>query len=110
MDLKYRNSYKSVPELERPPIAQLVEEGGIKWLSMRSERNGFSFLAEEVRIEGYSQYQVAKKGCRTAIRYSTLDFTGLLTVEDISLFQQALCEGIGPAKAFGCGLLLLRRL
>jgi CRISPR system Cascade subunit CasE len=77
---------------------------------MRSERNGFSFLAEEVRIEGYSQYQVAKKGCRTAIRYSTLDFTGLLTVEDISLFQQALCEGIGPAKAFGCGLLLLRRL
>lgn len=110
MDLKYRNNYRKIPESERPSMTQLIEEGGRKWLSTRAERNGFCFLDEEVRIEGYQQYQAAKRGRNTPIQYSTLDFAGLLTVEDTSLFQFALSNGIGPAKAFGCGLLMLRRL
>ncbi|MEA2080768.1 MAG: type I-E CRISPR-associated protein Cas6/Cse3/CasE [Pseudomonadota bacterium] len=42
------------------------------------------------------------------INFSTLDYSGLLTVTDPELFKAALFQGIGPAKAFGCGLLLVR--
>jgi len=39
-----------------------------------------------------------------------MDFAGVLKVEDSGLFAESLITGIGPAKAFGCGLMLIRRL
>ena len=39
-----------------------------------------------------------------------MDFTGKLTVLDAAKFGAALTQGIGHAKAFGCGLLLVRRV
>jgi CRISPR system Cascade subunit CasE len=44
------------------------------------------------------------------IRFSAVDFSGELLVTDPKLFQQALFDGLGHAKAFGCGLLLVRRI
>lgn len=43
-------------------------------------------------------------------RFSTVDFSGERTVTDPGLFGTALPTGIGHAKAFGCGLLLVRPL
>jgi CRISPR system Cascade subunit CasE len=37
-------------------------------------------------------------------------FEGMLTVTDPEKLQALLSNGVGPAKAFGCGLLLVRRL
>lgn len=39
-----------------------------------------------------------------------LTFEGVLEVEDPAVLIDRLLNGIGPAKAFGCGLLLVRRL
>lgn len=39
-----------------------------------------------------------------------VDFAGELSVLDAGKFARALVTGIGHAKAFGCGLLLVRRL
>jgi CRISPR system Cascade subunit CasE len=36
------------------------------------------------------------------------DFEGMLTVKDEALFRTTLMQGLGRAKAFGCGLLLIR--
>ena len=44
------------------------------------------------------------------LSFSTADFSGELTVFDPSAFVMTLRNGIGPAKAFGCGLLLVHRL
>ena len=44
------------------------------------------------------------------MNWSALDFSGELTVIDPAAFIVALSKGIGPAKAFGCGLLLVRRI
>ena len=44
------------------------------------------------------------------LRFSTVDFSAELTVIDPGKFDKALLDGIGHAKAFGCGLLLLRRI
>ncbi len=110
MDLKHHMGFKEMPADERPLLAELIQQAGLEWLQKRAERHGFSFSPGELRVEGYQQHRASKKGGKKPIRYSTLDFTGLLTVADAGLFQQALTKGIGPAKAFGCGLLLVRRL
>jgi|GEM_PF-51245 len=39
-----------------------------------------------------------------------VEYEGLLTITDRALFVAALTEGIGRAKAYGCGLLTLARL
>lgn len=110
MDLKHRTGYKDKASSDRPPLAELVQEAGLEWLQKRAERHGFLVQADAVRVEGYLQHRAFKQGGKKPIRYSTLDFAGLLTIDDAKLFQQALLHGIGPAKAFGCGLLLVRRV
>ncbi len=37
----------------------------------------------------------------------TAQFDGYLTVTDPRLLQHALVTGVGPAKAYGCGLMTL---
>ncbi len=44
------------------------------------------------------------------VGFSAVDFTGVLTVADVDLFKVALFNGIGRSKAFGCGMLLIRRI
>ncbi|MFC7557472.1 type I-E CRISPR-associated protein Cas6/Cse3/CasE [Pseudoroseomonas wenyumeiae] len=38
-----------------------------------------------------------------------LDLTGILVVRDVALFLPALAAGFGRARAFGYGLMLIRR-
>jgi len=108
MDLKRQMDYQRLPPAERPPLAALAQEAGLKWLAGRADRCGFAFEEEAVRVDGYTQHRLAKRGGKSPIRYSTLDFNGLLEVTDIERFYQTLLHGLGPAKAFGCGLLLVR--
>lgn len=44
------------------------------------------------------------------VRLQTATFEGRLQVTDTELFRQALLEGIGPAKGYGCGLLTVASL
>jgi CRISPR system Cascade subunit CasE len=44
------------------------------------------------------------------ITFSTVDFSGELPVIDPIALAVALRDGIGHSKAFGCGLMLVRRL
>jgi CRISPR system Cascade subunit CasE len=39
-----------------------------------------------------------------------VDFEGTIEITDPGIFVEALFTGIGPAKAFGCGLMLVRRV
>lgn len=45
-----------------------------------------------------------------ALTINTASFSGTLCVVDPVLLRKALVEGIGPAKAYGCGLLTLARI
>ncbi len=49
-----------------------------------------------------------KKGRRPG-KIVAVDFEGLLEVRHPEALRQALFHGLGPAKAFGCGMLLVRR-
>ncbi len=106
MDAKHRLK-KSGSDIHTP---ELVGMEGCKWLEKRAEKSGFAFEPRSVNVEGYVQHCFAKSGKSKNIRFSTLDFNGLLTVVDPDCFINILYKGIGPAKSFGCGLMLIRKV
>jgi CRISPR system Cascade subunit CasE len=108
MEEKQRLKAGGVLRAEWPLEAELVQEAGGAWVRARSEKAGFRVHA--VRADGYRQHQFFKRGGGPAVRLSTMDFTGILEVVDSAVFfREALCRGFGPAKGFGCGLMLIRR-
>jgi CRISPR system Cascade subunit CasE len=114
MDTKRRMNWKELPGEERPTLAQVAYEAGSGWLRGREDRLGFRFDAERLRVDGHTVHCLKgrrdEKGNCHGIALSTLDFEGQLQVTDPELFlRNGLLAGIGPAKAFGCGLLLVRR-
>ncbi|HEX7121956.1 MAG TPA: type I-E CRISPR-associated protein Cas6/Cse3/CasE [Gemmatimonadaceae bacterium] len=113
-------------EIEREARAerrrQVMQEAGVAWLARQGERAGFVLpqttgptQKEEtatiegctVRVTAYRTLRVPHRGPRAKI--GVLDFEGVLEVTDPDTFVAALGRGIGRAKAFGCGLMLIRR-
>ena len=79
----------------------------LDWLLQRAERCGF-IVEGHVRTEpGYVYFH--KKDKPQAARLRSVLFEGRLAVKDEEAFLEALCSGIGPAKAYGFGLLSLAR-
>ena len=93
---------------DRSSAADLIAAAGFRWLADRAGRNGFTLDERAFRAEGYLQHVVPRAG--RPVRFSSLDLDGVLTVADPERLRRALFRGIGPAKAFGCGLLLVRRV
>jgi CRISPR system Cascade subunit CasE len=99
---------KRLEDRSRIALAELIQKAGQDWLQARADRYGFRL--EQVRVDGYRQHRLWKGKGSLPIRFSTLEFNGLLTVADTDRLVQVLYQGIGPAKGFGCGLLLVRRV
>lgn len=91
---------------DKPGLHALVQDSCAVWLSARAERLGFRVEAQTLQAEGYTQH----RGRRGDIQFSSVDLQGELTVTDPAALVHALHHGVGHAKAFGCGLLLVRRL
>lgn len=83
------------------------------WLKNKGKANGFTIVYDmrrklfKFQAAGYCWHALPNKG-RTA-GFSSIDFDGEIEVCDPDLFNRALFEGIGPAKGFGCGMMLVRR-
>lgn len=101
MDLK-----KNYPE-SADNQAERVQHAAWQWLANRQSQYGFELVAPTVIGEAYRQWRFSGKG-GDRISFSSIDCSGQLTVTNTSRFESALMNGVGPAKAFGCGLLLIR--
>lgn len=106
MDAKKRMGWKDLPEESRPSLAHVAYEAGTCWLRDREERLGCSIDSNGLHVDGYQTWR--QRG-RKNIELSTLDFEGNLIIKDQAQFLEALMSGVGRAKSFGCGLLLVRR-
>ena len=96
---------------DKPQLYDLVDRTCQRWLIRRAETHGFLVDEDALRVDGYLTHSERRHLPRTQqLRFSTVDFSGVLTVTDPDRFRSALTTGIGPAKAFGCGLLLVRRV
>ena len=110
MEAKTRLKQAGQLEGDIPPENEIVQEEGYRWLATRSIQHGFSVNEAEVRVDGYRQHRLFKPKGAHQVRFSTVEITGVLTVADRERFREALNKGVGPAKGFGCGLLLVRRI
>jgi CRISPR system Cascade subunit CasE len=89
-------------------------DAGRTWLADQGARNGFRLplnaACEPVlRVDGYDQVRLARGRGQKVIMFSVLDLEGMLEVVAPDSFIEALARGFGKAKAFGCGLMLIRR-
>lgn len=75
-----------------------------EWLARRG--NDCGFILDECRCEPPVK-EVFHKGNQMGV-HARVDFRGTLTVTDPQKFAEAYRNGIGPARAFGFGLFLLR--
>ncbi|WP_207954461.1 type I-E CRISPR-associated protein Cas6/Cse3/CasE [Saccharopolyspora elongata] len=66
--------------------------------------------AREVRITARNRHSFSKNRGKPPVVLHTATFEGHLRVTDPQLLTQHLLAGIGPAKAYGCGLLTLAPL
>jgi len=94
---------------ERRPGA--IVTAGRAWLERQGQKAGFEIADadETLNIDGYDQFEIGRDGRKRTIRVSVLTFDGFLVIRDPGAFLRELPEGFGRARAFGCGLMLIRR-
>ena len=102
-----KHKLRAEGQVNESPAQEIVSAACDKWIGTRSEKNGFKVL--QFRADGYRQVDFQKKD-GVPVRYSVVDITGVLEVADEKAFIKMLFEGLGPGKAFGCGLMLVRRI
>ena len=99
-----------VPVEERAARRLVVmREAGLGWLAHQGDRAGFSIDEHPVSVDGYRRVRVARPGGAKPMTFATLDFDGELVVRDAEVLVDKIASGFGSARAFGCGLLLIRR-
>ncbi|WP_240348180.1 type I-E CRISPR-associated protein Cas6/Cse3/CasE [Methylomonas sp. EFPC1] len=95
---------KTFTKTVRVPL--LHEEQQQAWLECKLQ----DFAPLETLIlqpEPVTYFRKAKEGRSGKIQ--TVLFDGVITVTDPAEFESQVMQGIGPAKAFGCGLLSIAR-
>jgi len=91
---------------KRMELAQLAGEA---WMARQGAVKGFTAL--QTVVEGYTVLELGHETTKRRNRphLGILDLSGTLTVTDPALFLAALAQGFGRAKAWGCGLMMIRR-
>lgn len=92
-----------------------------KWMNARGVKCGFA-LSEvihaghvdpmrvgPVQVTGYQVMRMDRGRGKEKLTIGVLDLQGELEVRDPTLFVTAINDGFGRAKAFGCGLMLIKR-
>lgn len=90
----------------RRPRRILHLEESYSWLDRRGGQNGFMIVADSLVVDNYSVDDHPKDKTK---KLSMLDVSGMLQVLDGQTFTSMLLSGLGHAKAWGCGLMLVRR-
>lgn len=90
----------------RPALHGVVHEACARWLERRGEAGGFAVERSSLLVEAQEQHREKQD---RALRFTSVDLAGRLTVTDPTAFGQVLLRGLGQARAFGCGLMLVRR-
>ena len=85
----------------------LAKEAAGDWLRARAEDYGFRLNA--LALDGYRVESFARRG-RAFGTLGIFDLKGTLLITSPEAFFKRLRQGFGRGKAFGCGLMLVRRV
>jgi len=87
----------------------LAREKGAGWLAGQGASHGFRPLQVEVSDYSVVALPAHARSRRGQPQFGVLELSGTLEVADPAAFLARLALGFGRAKAFGCGLMLIRR-
>jgi CRISPR system Cascade subunit CasE len=77
----------------------------VEWIKRKGDQGGFNVDEATLRTFSRGREYFEKKGHPGL--HSAVEFEGVLTVTDTTKFHEAFTRGIGSAKAFGFGLLVI---
>ena len=103
------NVTKAIRDKDQPErkirVPLIKEEQQIDWLMRKL--NGAADKLSALRVQSHPPTYF-RKGRRPG-KIVSVTFEGALNVADPDMLREVMEKGIGPAKAFGCGLMLVRR-
>ncbi len=85
---------------------QVAEAAASDWVTRQGATRGFR--SHLTVVEGYSTINLGRRR-RQGATLGILDLVGVIEVTSPEVFVPALARGFGRAKAWGCGLMLIRR-
>lgn len=99
-----------LPKGDRAPERMaLAQREGAAWLARQGEAAGFRLIGAEVGDYSVAALPGHRGRRRGQPQFGILDMTGALEVTSPAAFLARLARGFGRARAFGCGLMLIRR-
>lgn len=101
--------YKLPPKERAAARESLVPTAMEAWLARQGHRTGFELKEGKLAIESCDVLHIPRAQGQGKATFGVVDVTGELCVRTPDLFTQALMQGFGRARAFGCGLMLVRR-
>ena len=122
-DFRQRD-WSEKPEAVGKRVAVRDDEARLAWLARKGKSGGFVLAAAKVapgldsQPEAYEGFRAARSdpagmsygrrpGADRRIAIETCTFEGVLDVTDPAALRETIAAGVGPGKAFGCGLLSL---
>jgi CRISPR system Cascade subunit CasE len=87
---------------------EIVRHEGLAWFRRQGVAAGFNFEDGGVAVDGCEPLTIRGNG-QSAVRLSVIEFDGMLTVREPDMFLAHVARGFGRGKAFGLGLMLVRR-
>lgn len=114
-DMRYAEHLQqlsTIADLLEWAIKAQIDSALERWWKRQGERCGFALLVDDCGLSklqnsAYQWHALPEKGKKAG--FSSVDFTGELQITDIEKFKATLFNGLGRSKAFGCGLLMVRR-
>ena len=109
------NQSMTLPDKLEWSIKAEINNALDNWMLKRGENNAFVILKDnhgqlKLQNSAYQWHELTKKTFKgKKSGFSSVDYAGDLEITDVDIFKKALFEGIGRSKAFGCGLMLVRR-
>lgn len=88
---------------QRVPLTKREEL--LEWINRKGEQGGFIVKESTLRAFSRGREYFLKKGQPGL--HSAVEFQGVLTVTEAAKFHETFTRGIGSAKAFGFGLLVI---
>lgn len=104
-----RRSGRADDRLAGKRVALLKEDEQLAWMARKAADAGVALLECQVQADPLGAFVKGGRRGKEAMRFQAVRYNGVLRVDDVDLLLKALTEGIGPAKAYGFGLLSVAR-
>lgn len=104
------DALRAFPKSERAnERMRLASDEGRAWLMRQGEKAGFHVVTAEAGDYSTEVLSGHRGPRKDQPQFGILDLTGRIEIADPAAFLVQLSQGFGRAKAFGCGLMLIRR-